>query len=78
MKALITRTSDYLRDYTNEDVKEINTIEDILALPQLKEDAMYYSFRGWVVIPRAESWKFNDSIDADVKIEVEIYDDYRE
>lgn len=78
MKALITRTRDYPPNYTNEDVKEINTIEDILALPQLKEDATYDSFRGWVVIPRAKSWKFNDSIDADVKIEVEIYDDYRE
>lgn len=78
MKVLITRTSLDLKDYTNADVREINTIEDILALDRELPGRNPYGFRGWVVIPREKSYKFNDDIDADVTVEIEIYDNYRE
>lgn len=78
MKALITRTRFDLKEYTNADVKEVNTIEDILSLPRELPEGNPHAFRGWVVIPREKSHKFNDSIDADVKVEIEIYDSYRE
>ena len=78
MKALITRTSLYLKEYSNEDVREINTIEDILALERELPGRNPLDFRGWVVIPREKSHKFEDDIDADVTVEIEVYDDYRE
>lgn len=77
MKALITKASNhYGHKYSSDDVKELNTIEDILFIPYIERDGRF-RWPSYIVIPKVCSSAIRDNnIDADV--EILIYDDYIE
>lgn len=77
MKALITQASNhYEHKYSSDDVKELNTIEDILNIPYPEGDGRFRWPR-YIVVPKDCSYAIRENnIDADV--EILIYNDFIE
>lgn len=76
MKVLITQTTKNHRvAYTQNDVREISSIEDILNIPFPRDERGMFSVPRFIVMPR-ESSEYIEEYNLDADAEIEIYDDY--